>query len=102
MKLEWGAKRSCLNCGARFYDLQKSSAACPKCGTVYEIQATPKGRRGRAAALDLSKDLLLDDVNTDLDLVADVEGIGDDVIDDADDLDDDLDDIAVSGDDSDD
>lgn len=99
MKLEWGAKRSCLNCGARFYDLQKSSAACPKCGTVYEIQAAPKGRRGRAAALDLSKDLLLDDVNTDLDLGADVD-IADDIIDDTDDLDDDLDDIDVGGDDS--
>jgi hypothetical protein len=97
MKLEWGAKRSCLNCGARFYDLQKSSAACPKCGTVYEIQAAPKSRRGKAAVLDYSKDLL-DDTN-DLDLVADVDS--DEILDDSDDLDDDLDDIDVGGGDSD-
>jgi uncharacterized protein (TIGR02300 family) len=30
---ELGTKRVCVACGARFYDLQRSPAICPKCGT---------------------------------------------------------------------
>lgn len=90
VKIEWGAKRTCLNCGARFYDLQKTSPACPKCNTVYEIYQPTRGRRGKAAALDLTKDLLLEDVVVDLDFVADM---GTDLIEDTDDLSEGLDDI---------
>jgi len=32
-KPELGTKRVCVACGARFYDLTKTPAICPKCGT---------------------------------------------------------------------
>ncbi len=50
-KPELGLKRQCMSCGAKFYDLNKDPAVCPKCGTVF--QASPSGRAaaagGRAA-----------------------------------------------------
>lgn len=50
VKAEWGAKRQCPSCGARYYDLRKNPPCCPKCGAVYEADRTGKGRRGRAEA----------------------------------------------------
>ena len=41
-KPELGLKRQCMSCGAKFYDLNKDPAACPKCGTVF--QSTPLSR----------------------------------------------------------
>jgi uncharacterized protein (TIGR02300 family) len=35
-KPELGGKHRCEHCGARFFDLNKSPIACPKCGTVVE------------------------------------------------------------------
>ncbi|HEY7690343.1 MAG TPA: FYDLN acid domain-containing protein, partial [Dongiaceae bacterium] len=35
----WGMKRSCQSCGTRFYDLNHSTIACPKCGTVYDPES---------------------------------------------------------------
>ena len=34
-KPEWGEKRECPECGARFYDLKRSPAVCPKCETSF-------------------------------------------------------------------
>ena len=34
-----GTKRVCEACGAKFYDLNKSPAVCPKCGHVYDPAA---------------------------------------------------------------
>ena len=34
-KVEWGKKVVCLNCEAKFYDLNRKPAVCPKCGTEY-------------------------------------------------------------------
>ncbi|MGY2048264.1 TIGR02300 family protein [Methylobacterium sp. JK268] len=36
---ELGLKRQCMSCGAKFYDLNRDPATCPKCGTVYQIAA---------------------------------------------------------------
>lgn len=47
-KPEWGSKRICLSCGARFYDLGKRPIICPACGTEFEEDAFVRGRRGRA------------------------------------------------------
>ncbi|MGB0671459.1 MAG: TIGR02300 family protein, partial [Rhodospirillales bacterium] len=30
-KPEWGTKRACQSCGARFYDLGRNPIVCPKC-----------------------------------------------------------------------
>ncbi len=38
-KPEWGTKRECQNCGARFYDLKREPIVCPKCETVFAIKA---------------------------------------------------------------
>lgn len=38
-KPEWGAKRICPNCGARFYDLLRDPVPCPSCGTAFELES---------------------------------------------------------------
>ena len=38
-KPELGLKRQCMSCGAKFYDLNKDPAVCPKCGTVFQASA---------------------------------------------------------------
>ena len=43
-KPELGTKRVCGACGARFYDLAKVRAVCPKCGTEQPIEQ-PRPRR---------------------------------------------------------
>ncbi len=49
-KPEWGTKRECLKCGARYYDLRRDPIVCPKCDSVYE--AEPAKGKARAAAED--------------------------------------------------
>jgi uncharacterized protein (TIGR02300 family) len=43
-KPELGTKRVCVACGARFYDLARVPASCPKCGTEQPIDV-PRPRR---------------------------------------------------------
>lgn len=47
-KPEWGVKRSCLSCGARFYDLLRDPVICPKCGAEFDIATLSKPRRMKA------------------------------------------------------
>ncbi|MHB2205250.1 TIGR02300 family protein [Methylobacterium sp. CM6257] len=47
---ELGLKRQCMSCGAKFYDLARDPAVCPKCGAVYQAAAT-----SRVAAPALSR-----------------------------------------------
>ena len=42
-KPEWGVKRICTGCGARYYDLRRNPPTCPKCGAVHA--GKPSGRR---------------------------------------------------------
>ena len=45
-KPELGTKRLCAHCGAKFYDLNHSPIACPKCGAVFEaVAVAPRGGR---------------------------------------------------------
>ena len=46
-KLEWGKKRTCQNCGAKYYDMQKDPPICPKCETAFQKETAPRGRRNR-------------------------------------------------------
>ncbi len=48
-KPELGLKHECDECGARFYDLGRPEAACPKCGTIslLAVGAIPEKRRRR-------------------------------------------------------
>ena len=42
-KQDRGTKRTCQNgeCGARFYDLNRSPITCPICGSAYKIASSP-------------------------------------------------------------
>ena len=48
VKAEWGVKRTCNSCGAKFYDLRREPIICPKCdGTVNPV-ATARPQRAKA------------------------------------------------------
>ncbi len=49
-KEEWGVKRQCLSCGARFYDLKKDPIVCPKCETVLDTASLLKSNRWQGSA----------------------------------------------------
>jgi uncharacterized protein (TIGR02300 family) len=49
-KPEWGTKRTCLNCGVRFYDLGNKPITCPACQSSFEPEAFIKTRRSRQSA----------------------------------------------------
>lgn len=118
-----GLKRICMNCGMRFYDMDKDPIICPSCETEFTGEIKVKTRRGRAAAMEevatkeaekaapeADEEDDLDDIDADDDIVSldDVEDDedlddedddttlpieDDDLDDDLDDLDDDLDDL---------
>ena len=47
-----GRKQRCASCGIKFYDMKKSPAVCPSCGTEFDPESLLKSRRGRSAAKD--------------------------------------------------
>ncbi len=47
-KPEWGTKRNCQACGAKFYDLRRSPIVCPACGVEFDPEALLRSRRSRA------------------------------------------------------
>jgi uncharacterized protein (TIGR02300 family) len=49
-KPELGAKQLCPNCAAKFYDLTKRPAVCPKCHTAFDPEEVVKIRRVRTRA----------------------------------------------------
>lgn len=51
-KAEWGLKRTCQSCGARFYDMGRDPAACPKCGTKFDPEAVLKTKRATKAVAE--------------------------------------------------
>lgn len=97
-KAEWGTKRGCTTCGARFYDLNKDPIICPKCGAENDKDGGAKSKRGgkgarndapqkasrkaAAAAADEDEDdeLLVDDESDDneSDLMEDASDLGED------------------------
>ncbi len=56
---ELGLKRQCMSCGAKFYDLARDPATCPKCGAVYQAAA------GRVAPPAISRSTDDDEDETD-------------------------------------
>lgn len=43
MKPEWGIKRTCQDCGTKFYDMRKPEIVCPKCGAAFSaVVAKPR------------------------------------------------------------
>jgi uncharacterized protein (TIGR02300 family) len=49
-KPEWGEKRICLDCGAKFYDMQRSPIVCPSCETVFVPVVATRSSRAKAPA----------------------------------------------------
>jgi uncharacterized protein (TIGR02300 family) len=47
---ELGAKQLCPACGAKFYDLGRRPAVCPKCGDSFDPEEALRTRRVRARA----------------------------------------------------
>jgi uncharacterized protein (TIGR02300 family) len=48
-KPELGMKRQCLNCGVKFFDLNKNPIVCPKCATVFQAPALARAPARPAA-----------------------------------------------------
>ncbi len=49
-KPEWGTKRNCDSCGAKFYDFQRDPIICPKCDTKLTIVSATRSKRARTAS----------------------------------------------------
>lgn len=93
-KPEWGIKRNCPHCKARFYDLNRNPPVCPKCQTELTVERVAKKTKPAKPVKEEVK-------------APDPERAAkppvDDEVDDADEIDeiDDLDDVDdVNGDDS--
>jgi len=113
-KVDLGEKLTCSSCGARYYDLKKSPAACPKCGTENERPKTFKAKKADAAPKPVKKSAapkksvedgdeedLDEDEDLDLDDISDDDDDDDLIEDDDDDDDDDVDSVigVISSDD---
>jgi uncharacterized protein (TIGR02300 family) len=48
---ELGTKQICPNCQAKFYDLSKRPAHCPKCATEFDPDEAVRNRRVRARSI---------------------------------------------------
>ena len=85
-KEEWGTKRLCPHCGARFYDLRNDPMTCPACGTEFTVESLAQGRgRSLVSEKTASKDEDQDDDLIDDDLDDDDSGdIDDDLLEDDD------------------
>jgi uncharacterized protein (TIGR02300 family) len=85
-KPELGLKRVCVACGAKFYDLMRSPAVCPKCGTEQPAEqprlrrgplpAEEKLKKGAAVPVGEAEDIELEDVDADA-VVEDAEDLED-------------------------
>ena len=89
-KEEWGVKRICLSCSARFYDFNKSPIVCPSCGAIFDPEYLLKKKNKSSHERDEDVEGIEIDVNDDT-------LIDDDSTEDIDDLDETEDDIALDG-----
>ncbi|MGH7086005.1 MAG: TIGR02300 family protein [Acetobacteraceae bacterium] len=104
MKAELGTKRICVACGARFYDLGRTPAACPKCRTEQPAEQ-PRLRRTLGPPEDRRvKKPLPPPEEAGIEVEEPAEGAEEDVIEDTSDLGDDPDalgsdiEVATGGD----
>lgn len=79
-----GTKRTCQECGARFYDLNREEIICPICGSEYEIaHAAPEEviedeKLKDTAKVPTAADADEDDTVAEEDEAAEIADIGDD------------------------
>ena len=64
-KAEWGVKRTCPSCEARFYDLQRQPILCPECGATFNVddhgKVSATRERRAPAPVDAEEDAIVDD-----------------------------------------
>lgn len=48
VKPQWGVKRTCPECSARFYDMKKKPPVCPNCHTKISLDTANKPKRTRS------------------------------------------------------
>lgn len=94
-KPDLGIKRTCVSCATRFYDLAKTPAVCPKCGTEQPADV-PRPRRTGGNVVEDKRPKKPVPVAEDADLEVEVaeDEAEEDVLEDAADLEDDADAIA--------
>ncbi|MBE1236677.1 TIGR02300 family protein [Phaeovibrio sulfidiphilus] len=90
-KPEWGVKRVCNACGAKFYDMKRTPVVCPKCDSELDLEALNRPRRPerkKAAPKVVEPDTMADDADVDVDddLEVDAGDDMDDFMEDASDL----------------
>ena len=94
-KPELGLKRVCVSCGTRFYDLTKTPAVCPKCGTEQPPEQPKLKRSGNVVERRLPKKAaVVEEAEGDAEAEVPDEEAEEDVLEGADDLDDDADAIG--------
>jgi uncharacterized protein (TIGR02300 family) len=85
-KAELGLKRTCVACGAKFYDLMRSPAVCPKCGTEQPAEQPRFRRPGGAEDRAKLKRAPAEPALEDAELEVEVEDADEAVLEDAEDL----------------
>ena len=92
VKPEWGIKRTCNGCGAKFYDLRRDPIICPQCDATVDPAAATRTQRTKAPPTVVKEKPVAAIVEVS-DADETLEGVGDDVL--AIDDDDDDDDAAA-------
>ncbi len=78
-KPEWGTKRQCSKCGARFYDLGNDPIICPACGVEHvpeiilksrapQVEQAPKPAKAVVKKAEEEEDTDVEDDEEDLDI----------------------------------
>ena len=91
-KPEWGTKRLCASCGARFYDLNKDPIECPKCGAIFDPDQGTRLKRSRNTPAETPAKAKPAEEKTDEEVEVEDDD-ADDVLEDASDLGDDDEDL---------
>jgi uncharacterized protein (TIGR02300 family) len=79
----WGIKRICLGCGARFYDFNKSPIVCPICNAVFDPDYLSKRKTKNFQGKN-------DDIMGDIGVVVDSDDLVDESAEDLDEGDEDI------------
>ena len=74
-KAEWGIKRICMACSAKFYDLGRDPVDCPKCGTRFDPELAIRGKRSRSSAIVAKEEVGKTDPDVRSEITADVDDI---------------------------
>lgn len=96
-KPELGSKRVCVSCGAKFFDLLKQPAVCPRCSTEQPAEQPRLKRTGGNIAEEKrrAKPVPVPGLDADAEVEVVEEESEEDVLEDTSDLEDDAEEIVV-------